>query len=142
MQSIPSYPCSLWHPSLCQACSCWPAAALPQGKGAHWSAYHVSQSSVAFCCVHQPAALSFNGMQRYNETPGAGADAFVDFICGLAGTVDPVMSCLAQWEDMRHEALKRDGVPPNAPLCIFFDEVFAWKHIKLQLFPLTASVPK
>ena len=47
---------------------------------------------------------------------GAGADAFVDFIGRLAGTVEPVMSCLAEWEEMRRETLTHDGAPPNARL--------------------------
>ena len=64
---------------------------------------------------------------------GAGADAFADFICGLAGTVAPVMSCLAEWEEMRRKTLTHDGTPPNARLfAALTAELFfraTWAHI-------------
>ena len=64
---------------------------------------------------------------------GAGADAFADFICGLAGTVEPVMSCLAEWQEMRRETLTHHDAPPNARLFanltaeLFF--LATWAHI-------------
>ena len=64
---------------------------------------------------------------------GVGADAFADFICRLAGTVEPVMCCLAEWEEMRGETLTHHDAPPNARLVATLTaELFfraTWAHI-------------
>ena len=47
---------------------------------------------------------------------GAGADAFAPFIMRLGGEAAPVISCLADWQDMRAETASHQAVPPNARL--------------------------
>ena len=79
--------------------------------------------------IHALTATT-RGLKAHN---GAGADAFADFIRELAGTVEPVLSCLAEWKEMRRETLAHDGVPPNARLfATLTAELFfraTWAHI-------------
>ena len=80
--------------------------------------------------IHALTAATTRGLKAHD---GAGADAFADFICGLAGTVEPVMSCLAEWQEMRRETLTHHDAPPNARLFanltaeLFF--LATWAHI-------------
>ena len=79
--------------------------------------------------IHALTAAT-RGLKAHN---GAGADAFVNFISKLVGTVEPVLLCLTEWQEMRRETLAHEGVPPNARLfATLTAELFfraTWAHI-------------